>query len=159
MISKQVANTDSERLKCSWRYLSPSKASMQDRYTAFTLREKDGEREPALSFDVNTDSSISREDKHSEIYTIYDNKPNFDVSKNGRFIMVNISKAQAEANTFEERLNANIDGATHCSLYYMNNCYDIAFERLEVITFLIHNIEDTISTTRNDNNQMLLCKE
>lgn len=157
-MQNQVINTNSQRLQSSWRYLSPSVASMQDRYTAFKLREKGGEREAALSFDVNSDSSLSREEKHSEIYKIYDDKTYFDVKNNGRFIMVNISKAQDEANTFEERLSAHIDGRTHCSLYYMNDCYDVEFERLEVITFLIHNIEDTIATSKNDDNQVFICK-
>ena len=157
-MQNQVISTNCQRLESSWRYLSPSIASMQDRYTAFKLRVKDGKREPALSFDVNSDHSLSKEEKHSEIYKIYDQKPNFNVKQNGRFIMVNISKAQDEANTFEERLNAQIDGRTHCSLYYMNDCYDVEFERLEVITFLIHNIEDTIATSKNDTNQVLICK-
>lgn len=154
MRGKQLTEAVNQRLSCSWRYVSPSRAKSQDYYQAFVLRQD----EAALSFDVNSDTLVSQHEKRSEIYDIYDKKPNYKISGNGRFLMIDLINAQEEANFSGEKIKAVVDGVSHCSLFYTNNSYKNDASRLEVMNILYHNIKDKISIS-NNNGQMVICEE
>lgn len=159
MMVKKVSDVDLQRPSCAWRYFSPSIINSQDRRRAFELRtKKDGSLEEAVSFDANTDSTMSLEDKRAEIYNIYDRKHPFTTSKTGRFMMFDLIAAQRESNFSEERIRAVIDGKTHCSLFYMNGCYDSQFKMVEVLGSLYNNLIDDVPTVRVNHNQIAICK-
>lgn len=156
MTNNKVQVNQHQRKTCSWRYVSPSKLKSQDYYDAFVLRPT----EKSLSFDVNSNSLISKEEKRSEIYIIYDLK-GYDTNKNGRFIMVDLINAEEEANLGKDRLNAVIDKKNHCSLYYLDDWYqkEDDSEKLEVFTILFYNIRDNIPTSKNDDGQIVICRK
>lgn len=155
MIGNNLTTTLDQRLSCSWRYVSPSRAQSQDFYEAFILRPN----EPSLSFDVNSNVSENTDQKRVEIYRIYDKKPNFNVKSNGRFLMIDLANAQEEANFAGEQIHAVIDGVSHCSLFYTNGSYENETSRLEIISILYHNIGDVISISKNADNQIVICEE
>lgn len=154
MTGKQLTAVIDSRISCSWRYVSPSRAKSQDYYQAFILRPD----EPSLSFDVNSNTLVSQDEKRSEIYNIYDKKVNYNISGNGRFLMIDLINAQDEANFSGEKIKAVIDGISHCSLFYTNNSYENDVSRLEILGILYHNIKDIISISKN-NGQMVICEE
>lgn len=155
MTGNHLALAINQRLLCSWRYVTPSRAKSQDYYEAFVLRSN----ELAVSFDVNSNALMSSDQKRSEIYDIYDKKPNYKTSGNGRFLMIDLINAQDEANFSGEKINAIIDGVSHCSLYYTNNSYKDDASRLEVMGILYHNIKDIISISKNSDKQMVISVE
>lgn len=156
------SNITSLRLSNSWRYITPSKLNSQDKRRAFELRTfADGTREAHVSFDANTFADGTREEKRSEIYRIYEKKQakGFGISKNGRFIMVDLNNAQIEANFTEERILAKIDGQTHCAMYYLNGCYDDSVKMIEILGILYHNTLDSVPTYREEDGQFTICSK
>lgn len=136
---------EQERLSCAWRYIGPQKAKSQNYRKAFRLRVyPDGTLEECLSFDVNSVNSITQEDKRSEIYKIYKEKPWYKTSKSGRLVMVDLIKVQDEVNFSEELLSAVIDDDPHCGLFYINRYNLPESQHLEIAAFLYHNIVDDI---------------
>lgn len=142
------------RIAFSWRYISPSTVKSQDYRLAFYLRSSKNEK--SLSFDVNSSNFLTKTERHNEIFQIY-NEKNFKPNKNGRFILVNLIQAQEEANIAEQYLYAEIDGKTHCSLYFRNGCYEDEMLRLDMINILVNNIYDEIETFPNDSNNLIRC--
>ncbi|WP_182407629.1 hypothetical protein [Psychrobacter sp. GP33] len=138
-------SADQQRLSCAWRYIGPLKSKSQNYREAFKLRVyPDGTLEECLSFDVNSINSRTQEDKISDIYKIYEAKPCYKTSKNGRLVMVDLIKVQDEVNFSEEVVNAVIDRDPHCGLFYINRHDLPESQHLEIALSLYYNIVDDI---------------
>lgn len=124
----------------SWRYVSPTVFNInQDFRDAFSLRNRKNEREKEVSFFINKDSCNDDQLRLKDALVVIDKK--LKITDNSHLLNVDLLNAVDEANMSYELLEVKMGKFPHCSMYYLNDCYDDQQLRTLVTTILISNIK------------------
>lgn len=133
----------------SWRYVSPTIFNKyQDFRDAFSLRDRKNGREEEVSFFVNKYSCNDDQLRLEDALLVIDKK--LKITDNSHLLNVDLLNAVDEANMVYEYLEVKMGKFPHCSMYYLNGCYDDQQLRILMTTILISNIKKQYKVTYNN---------